>query len=80
VTGWWENGLDQAERALLDDVLACTFVGSPGTVRRGLEGFLARTAADELIVSSMIFDHAARLRSHELTAEIARALTSTSSP
>lgn len=70
----YEDSLSLPERTLLHDVLACTFVGSPDTVRRGLAEFLARTAADELIVSSMIFDHTARLRSYELTADIARQL------
>jgi alkanesulfonate monooxygenase SsuD/methylene tetrahydromethanopterin reductase-like flavin-dependent oxidoreductase (luciferase family) len=55
-------------------MLACTVVGSPDTVRRGLEAFLARTGADELMVSGTVFDHAARLRSYELLAEVGRAL------
>ena len=49
--------------------LACSFVGSPETVRRELQSFVARTGADELIVNGMVFDHAARLRSYELLAE-----------
>ncbi len=48
--------------------LGCSFVGSPATVRAGLEKFIASTGADELIVASAIFDHAARLRSCELLA------------
>ena len=44
--------------------------GSPETVRRGLEAFIARTGADELMSTSQIFDHAARLRSYELTAQV----------
>jgi alkanesulfonate monooxygenase SsuD/methylene tetrahydromethanopterin reductase-like flavin-dependent oxidoreductase (luciferase family) len=47
-----------------------SFIGTPETVRRGLESFVARTAADELIVVSQIYDHAARLRSYELTARV----------
>ena len=35
-----------------------------------MEGFLARTQADEIIVSGQIHDHAARLRSYALLAEI----------
>ncbi|HEU4440649.1 MAG TPA: alkane 1-monooxygenase, partial [Burkholderiales bacterium] len=45
-----------------------SLVGSPATVRRGLEEFAGRTAVDELMVVSAIFDHAARLRSYELLA------------
>ena len=52
----------------VDAFLGCSFVGSPETVRRGLEDFSAKTAADELIVASAIFDHEARVRSYELLA------------
>ena len=43
---------------MLDQALASSAVGSAETVRRGLEAFIARTGADELIVTSQIFDHA----------------------
>ena len=43
-----------------------SFVGSPDTVREQMAAFVERTRADELIVVSHIFDHAARLRSYEL--------------
>ena len=66
----FEATLDFAERALLDAVLACSFAGTPETVRADLERFAARTGADELIVSTPIFDHAARLRSYEMTTAI----------
>jgi alkanesulfonate monooxygenase SsuD/methylene tetrahydromethanopterin reductase-like flavin-dependent oxidoreductase (luciferase family) len=36
-------------------------VGSPGTVHAGLADFIAATGVDELIVSSAIHDHAARM-------------------
>ena len=62
------------ERAMLDDVLECSAVGSPSTVQRWLSAFLARTEADELIVASQIFDHAARLRSYEIAAAALRGL------
>ena len=52
----------------VDAFLGCSFVGSPQTVKAGLESFLAATGADELIVASAIFDHAARIRSYELLA------------
>jgi len=52
----------------VDGFLGCSFVGSPETVRTGLERFLQDTGADELIVASAIFDHAARVRSYELLA------------
>jgi alkanesulfonate monooxygenase SsuD/methylene tetrahydromethanopterin reductase-like flavin-dependent oxidoreductase (luciferase family) len=54
---------------MIAEMLACTVVGSPETVRRGLRAFAETTGADELMVTSQIFDHAARLRSYELVAE-----------
>ena len=62
------------EKAQASGMLACSFVGSPDTIRRGLEGFIAQTGADELMVASAIFDHAARLRSYEILAEVGRTL------
>ncbi|RXF73969.1 LLM class flavin-dependent oxidoreductase [Hansschlegelia zhihuaiae] len=53
-------------------MLACSVVGSPATVRRGLDHILDRTAADELIVASAIWDRQARLDSYEILAEAAR--------
>src|SRR3954464_8442643 len=67
----FEEGLTPAERALIAQALSSTAVGSPETVRRGIEAFIARTRADELIVTSQIFDHAARLKSFEITAALA---------
>ena len=58
------------ERQLLGQVLTCSAIGSPATVRRWLEDFAARTRADELIVASQIFDHPARLRSYEIVADV----------
>ena len=46
-------------------------VGSRETVRTGLENLIAQTQADELMVVSAIYDHAARLRSYEILAEVA---------
>jgi luciferase family oxidoreductase group 1 len=68
------DGLHPAERASLAEMLECTVVGSPERLKAGLSAFIARTGADELIISSMIFEHQARLRSYELTAEARTAL------
>ena len=69
-----EERLSPAQRAMLDHALSCSVVGSPETVRRGLAAFIAETGADEIMVTAQIFDHAARLRSFEITAEIHAAL------
>lgn len=62
------------ERAMLDEVLQCTVAGSPETVRAGLASFIERTGADELMIVSQVHDHAARVRSYELTAQARAAL------
>ncbi|WP_372620002.1 LLM class flavin-dependent oxidoreductase [Falsiroseomonas sp.] len=62
--------LDRHARALLDHSLACSVVGGPEAVRRGIEEFAARTGADELMVTAQIHDHAARLRSFEILAGV----------
>ncbi len=58
------------EKAQASRMLALSFVGGPETVRKGLEAFIAETAADELIVASAIYDHKARVRSYEILAEV----------
>ncbi len=58
------------ERAILDQVLSCAAIGSPDTVRKGLQDFIARTGADELMITSQIFEHSARLRSYEIAADV----------
>ena len=59
-----------AENALLDSVLSCSAVGSRDTVRAGIQAFVERTGADELMITSQVFDHEARLRSYEILAEL----------
>ncbi|HWZ58208.1 MAG TPA: LLM class flavin-dependent oxidoreductase [Gemmatimonadaceae bacterium] len=62
--------LDPAERRMLDSALAATVVGSPDRVRQDLDAFVEHTGADELMITAQIFDHAARLRSFEITADV----------
>jgi luciferase family oxidoreductase group 1 len=61
-------------RDMLDEVLSCAAIGSPDMVKRSLHDFIEQTGADELIITSQIFDHNARLRSYEITANIHKAL------
>jgi len=60
--------LGPAEQALLRSVLSCATIGAPATIRKGLQDFVARTGADELMITSQMFDHGARKRSYELLA------------
>jgi luciferase family oxidoreductase group 1 len=58
------------EKARASSMLACSFVGSPATVARELQAFAERTRAEEIMVATAIYDHAARLRSYELLADL----------
>jgi alkanesulfonate monooxygenase SsuD/methylene tetrahydromethanopterin reductase-like flavin-dependent oxidoreductase (luciferase family) len=58
------------EKAQATRMLSCSLVGSPETVRDGLQQLIHRTAADEFIVASAIYDHQTRLRSYALLAEV----------
>ena len=64
----YEGRLTPPERATLEQALSCSVIGSPEMVREGLEAFVERTGADELMVVSQIYDHLARLRSYEIAA------------
>lgn len=59
-----------AERALLSQILSCSAIGGPDKVKDEVDAFIARTQADELMITSQIFDHAARLRSYEIVANL----------
>jgi len=65
-----EGRWTELERAGVEHMLRYSIVGSPDTVRRGLESFIDATRADELMVTVQIFDHRARLRSLELIAGV----------
>jgi luciferase family oxidoreductase group 1 len=58
------------EQAQVERMTRVSAVGSAETVRQGLENLAEATGADELIVTSLIFDHKARLRSFEIVASL----------
>jgi luciferase family oxidoreductase group 1 len=58
-----------AERILLTRNRARLFVGSKSTLLERLQPLVAATKADEVMITTMIYDHAARCRSYELLAE-----------
>ena len=61
--------LEPAARAMLDGVLSCTAIGAADTVRTAITAFAERTQVDEIMVTSQIWDPAARVRSYEILAE-----------
>ena len=62
----------QDERVFVDSWTASHVVGSPETVHAGLADLQERTQADELILTTNVYDQAERLRSYELVAGGAR--------
>ena len=50
-------------------MLKHSIVGSPETVRRELESFVSLTKADELMVVTSLYDHAARVRSYGIVSK-----------
>ena len=58
------------EELALQQMIRYSFIGGPEKVRMELQRFLDVTQANELMISSPIYDHAARLRSYEIVAGI----------
>jgi luciferase family oxidoreductase group 1 len=65
-----EGNWSEFEKAGVEHALRYSVVGSPETVRAGLESFIELTKADEIMVTAQIFDHRARLRSFEILAGV----------
>lgn len=53
-------------KAAVNNMLACTFVGSKETIKKSLSIFIADTQIDELIVASHIYDMDAKLKSFSI--------------
>ena len=62
-----------AERPHVERMTRVSVVGSPATVRQGLESLIDATGADELMLTGQIFDHQARLRSFRIAADARKA-------
>ena len=60
--------LPGSHAAILDHVLQCSAVGTPADIAAGVAAFVERTGIDEVMLTSSIFDHAARKRSIALAA------------
>ena len=59
------------EEAVISSIAKGHIFGSPETVKAGLVDLIDRTGADELIISTMVYEQSDRLRSYELVADIA---------
>jgi len=69
VEGFQDN-LDPGTIAALNQTLSCSVVGGPDTVREGIAAFIARTGADEVMITGQIFDPAARIKSFQIAADV----------
>ena len=65
---------NDAEKTDVATTLSCSFVGAPAKVAADLKQFISATGADELIVATSLHDHAARLHSYALLADIIKTL------
>jgi luciferase family oxidoreductase group 1 len=60
----------EQEKAAVNTRLGGSVIGSPDTVKAGLEQIVAQAEPDEIMVNAMIYDHASRVRSYEIVSDI----------
>jgi luciferase family oxidoreductase group 1 len=65
--GLWTAG----EREALEQKFRYAMIGSPNTVKENMQAFLDSTQADEMMITSPIYDHQDRLRSYEIVTQFA---------
>jgi luciferase family oxidoreductase group 1 len=58
------------EQAQVERMTRFSVIGSPTTVQHGLGQVIADTQADEIIITGSTYDHAARLHSFEIAADV----------
>jgi luciferase family oxidoreductase group 1 len=68
----YRDTLPPQSMAMLDQMRSVSAIGSPETVRAGIEAFVARTQADELIISGSTYEPEMMRRSLELTMDALR--------
>ncbi len=62
--------LSEQEKAGIANFLACAVIGSPDTVRQGLNALAEQTGCDEMMFTCDIYDPALRLRSLDIAAQV----------
>jgi luciferase family oxidoreductase group 1 len=70
----YDQKIPPAAAAMLAEVLSSSAIGSADTIRRSLNAFIERTQPDELMLTSQMYDHRARLHSYEIAADIQKSL------
>lgn len=56
-------------RSMVENMLACTFIGDVATLRENLGGFIEDAKVDELMVTSYFYDEVAKFKSLEILKE-----------
>jgi luciferase family oxidoreductase group 1 len=64
--GIWNEHIKYAVKQMM----ACSFIGSASNIKRDIREFIDQTGADELMVSTYIFDHKQRIKSYELLIQV----------
>lgn len=62
------------EEAAVEQMLDFTFIAGPEKLAAQFQSFLNHTKVDEVMITSHIYDHQARLRSYEIVAEVLNAI------
>ncbi|HEX9978974.1 MAG TPA: LLM class flavin-dependent oxidoreductase [Flavobacterium sp.] len=65
-----EGFMDPLEEAALQQMIRYSFIGGHEKVRSEMEEFISRTGANELMITTPVYEHAARLRSYEIVSTI----------
>ncbi len=60
----------EQEAAAIQNMMAVTFVGSKESIFAGLEELIKYTGVNELMITTNIFDHEARLKSFQISSEV----------
>lgn len=65
-----DNIWTEPEKAAILQMMKYTFIGGPKTIKAKLKTFISETSVDEIMITSHIYDHAARLHSYEILAQL----------
>jgi len=68
------NEMSEEARFHVNQMTACSFVGSKQTLEKELKEFIRFSRADELMISSPIYDHQDKLKSFQLLKEVMDAI------
>lgn len=74
-----EELFDPMELYAVEQMLAVSFIAGPETLKAQLAQFIEQTGVDEIMVSSHMYSHEAKLRSYEIFADAMKSLSAVTS-